>query len=99
CDEEINNAVCTCFLENIMNRVPEPIDPATLVHFLGPKSRDFCKAWDEWPHFKYKASSRLQEYASPQSQRGSVLEPVALATGAMTRRNLVLSPTPKYVKL
>lgn len=53
-DEEMNNAACTCFLENIMNRVPESIDPETFVDFLGPKSRGFCKAWDDWCGMKTK---------------------------------------------
>ena len=47
-DEEIDNAATTCFLENIMNRVPISIDPITFVALLGPKSREFCKSLDEW---------------------------------------------------
>ncbi len=47
-DETLSNAATTCFLENIMNRVPERISPATFVPLLGPESRSFCKAWDEW---------------------------------------------------
>ena len=44
----IDNAVSTCFLENLMNRVPEQIDPRHLVPLLGPKSRQYGLAWDEW---------------------------------------------------
>ena len=47
-DSEISNAATTCFLENLMNRVPETIAPAALVPLPGPKSREFCRAWDEW---------------------------------------------------
>jgi hypothetical protein len=47
-DSEVANAACTCFLENLMNRVPETIPPLHLVPFLGPKSREFCRAWDQW---------------------------------------------------
>jgi hypothetical protein len=47
-DSEVENAACTCFLENLMNRVPETIPPGHLVPFLGPKSRRFCRAWDQW---------------------------------------------------
>ena len=47
-DEEIDNAATTCCLENIMNRVPNSIDPATFVNLLGPQSREFCIGWDEW---------------------------------------------------
>ena len=45
---DVANAACTCFLENILNRVPESIDPKTFVPYLGKKSREFCKAWDEF---------------------------------------------------
>jgi hypothetical protein len=47
-NSDVDNAACTCFLENLMNRVPETIPPQHLVPFLGPKSRRFCRAWDEW---------------------------------------------------
>lgn len=47
-DSEVSNAACTCFLENLMNRVPKIIAPAALVPLLGPKSRQFCREWDEW---------------------------------------------------
>ncbi|MBN2496292.1 MAG: hypothetical protein JXR96_16990 [Deltaproteobacteria bacterium] len=47
-DDEIPNAVATCFLENIMNRVPESISPETFVDLLGPESRKFCRAWDRF---------------------------------------------------
>src|SRR4029077_2607698 len=30
-DSEVDNAACTCFLENLMNRVPETIPPQHLV--------------------------------------------------------------------
>ncbi len=47
-DSEVDNAACTCFLENLMNRVPESIPPQHLVPLLGPKSREFCRAWDRF---------------------------------------------------
>jgi hypothetical protein len=47
-NSEVDDAACTCFLENLMNRVPETIPPQRLVPFLGPKSRRFCRAWDQW---------------------------------------------------
>ena len=47
-DSEVNNAATTCFLENLMNRVPETIPPRYLIPLLGPKSRRFCRSWDEW---------------------------------------------------
>ena len=45
---EDSNAACTCFLENILNRTPSSIEPSTFVPYLGPESKKFCKAWDEF---------------------------------------------------
>ncbi len=48
-DENIKNALCTCFLENLLNRFTE--EPAVLDKFiplLGPKSIKHSKAWDEF---------------------------------------------------
>lgn len=47
-DSALDNAFCTCFLENLMNRVPGSIAPASLVSLLGPKARDYCRGYDEW---------------------------------------------------
>ncbi|MEO7161540.1 MAG: hypothetical protein ABI041_01345 [Bdellovibrionia bacterium] len=48
-DEEIQTLATTCFLENIQNlsghgRFPE----TSFIPFLGPESRKFCKALDEF---------------------------------------------------
>jgi len=40
------NAACICFLENILNLVPNEIEPKTFVPFLGQKSRKFCRDYD-----------------------------------------------------
>jgi len=45
---ELDNAFATCFLENLMNRVPGSIAPASLVSLLCPKAREFCRGYDEW---------------------------------------------------
>ncbi|MCE5315831.1 MAG: hypothetical protein LLG04_00525 [Parachlamydia sp.] len=47
-DEDVKDAVATCFLENILNRTPQDIHPHTFVSFLGKESRDYCKAWDRF---------------------------------------------------
>lgn len=47
-DEDVQNAVCTCFLENILNVTPSDIDPKRFVEYLGPQSREYCIAWDEF---------------------------------------------------
>lgn len=42
------NAACTCFLENILNRTPSIIKPEYYVSSLGEKSKEFCSAWNEF---------------------------------------------------
>ena len=41
---ELSNAACTCFLENIANRVPNSISPNSFVSYLGVESSKFCNA-------------------------------------------------------
>ncbi len=43
------NAACTCFLENILNH---DVEPGSFVSYLGTKSRDFCRGWDEFTGVK-----------------------------------------------
>jgi hypothetical protein len=47
-DEDVQNAACTCFLENILNVTPTDIHPERFVGYLGPKSRKYCIAWDKF---------------------------------------------------
>jgi len=46
------NAACTCFLENILNRIPGSIDPNGFAPYLGEKSKEFCREWDEFTRVK-----------------------------------------------
>ncbi|MBY6034992.1 hypothetical protein KUV59_17595 [Marinobacter daepoensis] len=46
------NAACTCFLENILNRVPDFIEPESFVPYLGKRSADFCRGWDKFTGVK-----------------------------------------------
>ncbi|PCJ11646.1 MAG: hypothetical protein COB04_18795 [Gammaproteobacteria bacterium] len=46
------NAACTCFLENILNRIPGSIDPKSFVPYLGAESIEFCRSWDEFTGVK-----------------------------------------------
>ena len=46
------NAACTCFLENILNRTPDTINPNTFVPYLGVHSKEFCKGWDKFTGVK-----------------------------------------------
>lgn len=42
------NAACTCFLESVLNRTPATIKPELFVSLLGEKSKEYCKAWNEF---------------------------------------------------
>ena len=44
-NDEVANAATTCFLENLMNRVPEKFEFASIESMLGPESRRFCRAY------------------------------------------------------
>lgn len=39
-----SNAVCTCFLENIVNRFGESITPDSVIPYLGKASKEFVNA-------------------------------------------------------
>lgn len=47
-DEDVKDAVATCFLENIINKSPEQIDPKRFVKYLGPASQEYCRGWDKF---------------------------------------------------
>lgn len=44
--DNLNNAVCTCFLENLSS---EPPLSGQLREYMGPKSRQFFDLWDHPP--------------------------------------------------
>src|ERR1041384_7527178 len=48
------HAATTCFLENLMNRVPREIAPEKFVPLLGPESRRFCRKWDAVTGYRTK---------------------------------------------
>jgi hypothetical protein len=45
--KEIKDAVATCFLESLLNEPPENIS-CNWTQYLGDKSRDFCRAMDDF---------------------------------------------------
>jgi hypothetical protein len=45
-DDSIYYDIAYCFLENIMNRIPDIIDPKTFVPLLGPLSKQYCRQLD-----------------------------------------------------
>ena len=47
-DEDVKTAVATCFFENILNITPGKINPKRFVEYLGPESREYCRAWDKF---------------------------------------------------
>ena len=49
----LDNAACTCFLESLINRASWGGIPYNrFVPYLGEKSREFCRAWDEFTGVK-----------------------------------------------
>ena len=48
-DPTARDAIATCFLENLINQASAGNIPySAFVGLLGPRSRAFCKAWDEF---------------------------------------------------
>ena len=48
-DNEVQDAVATCFLENLLNAAAaERLDVNKFIHLLKPESRAYCRAWDEF---------------------------------------------------
>lgn len=44
-----SNAICVCFLENLLNNASsEQIEFDRFIPYLGNKSKQFCKAWDQF---------------------------------------------------
>lgn len=48
---EVREAAATCFLENLVNR-SDSLDPRLYVSMLGPESRKYCCAWDDFTGVK-----------------------------------------------
>lgn len=52
-DRDVQDAVATCFLENLINATSwKTLKPETFLCYLGPESRAYCKAWDEFTGVK-----------------------------------------------
>jgi len=56
-DQAVRDAAATCFLENLINYTSSSnpriyLDPFSFVHHLGPKSKAYCRAWDEFTKIK-----------------------------------------------
>lgn len=52
-DADVQNAATTQFLENLINRTSSGVlDPKKFISLLGPRSCEFCKAWDEFTGVK-----------------------------------------------
>lgn len=47
-DQVVRDAAATCFLENILHRVPEEVSAQTFLSFLGLKSKEYCKAYNDF---------------------------------------------------
>lgn len=49
----IDNAACTCFLENLVNHASAgSIEYSRFIPYIGDKSKEYCRAWDEFTGVK-----------------------------------------------
>jgi hypothetical protein len=56
--QELKDAVATCFLENLQNVTSSHLDPASFVSLLGPRSKEYCIAWDKFTGVKQRTSNK-----------------------------------------
>lgn len=50
---DFDNAACTCFLENLLNIASaNEIRYERFIPYLGEKSKEYCRAWDEFTGVK-----------------------------------------------
>jgi len=48
-EDVVKGAACADFLENLINATSwGTLKPEQFIHYLGPKSKKFCKKWDEF---------------------------------------------------
>lgn len=47
-DQQVQEAVATCFLENLINASGNTVEPGSFIHLLGPESLAYCQAWDKF---------------------------------------------------
>lgn len=49
---DVQNAVATCYIENLVNAASNDegkiVKYETFVPYLGPKAKEYCRAWDEF---------------------------------------------------
>jgi len=51
--EDVRDAATTCFLENLINATSAgTVAASSFVKLLGPESKAYCKAWDEFTGVK-----------------------------------------------
>ena len=50
---DFDGAACVCFLENLQNRAGrDGFEYSRFIPYLGEKSKEFCRAWDEFTGVK-----------------------------------------------
>ena len=47
-DEDVKASMTTGFLEALLHQDPHNIQFEKFAHLLGPESKEYCKAWDEF---------------------------------------------------
>jgi hypothetical protein len=52
-ERDFDDAICACFLENLLNRASGGmIMYSRFIPYLGEKSKEYCRAWDEFTGIK-----------------------------------------------
>ena len=52
-NQDVQDAAATCFLENLINYTSAGrLKPESFLCYLGPESKKYCKAWDEFTGVK-----------------------------------------------
>lgn len=52
-EKDLDASACSCFLENLINRASaKRISYERFIPYLGEKSREYCRAWDEFTGVK-----------------------------------------------
>lgn len=64
------SAACTCFLENLLNTASwENIKYDRFIPYLGKRSKEYCKAWDEFTGVRSPGLWTDVEWASVQKRK------------------------------
>jgi hypothetical protein len=70
-DDYVRDAVATCFVESLVNRVPESISDEALAKLLGPRATEQAQAWNDFWGVKRTSQRSLRKASRTNSSSGS----------------------------